>query len=168
MSTSPAALCELCVTGISRRKPCPGCHPRAPWGCAAGGCWMLSWQNGLQKFWGFFCQKSPHEPDMNTLELPAKLGDSEKLVALSVWDSPSTSVVWTGNLKPWITAPSARAKQTQKQSSLPSQAVTVSFAGPPACMCTSPSLLKETGDEVQSAGEGSKLLKADLTDLVPE
>lgn len=73
MSTYLAALCELGGTGISRRLPWL-CHLCAPQGCSAGGCWMLSWEAGLQRFC-FFCQKSPHEPDMNTVELPAKHGD---------------------------------------------------------------------------------------------
>lgn len=42
MSTSLAALCQLCWTDVSSRRLCPGCHPCAPQGCSAGGCRMLS------------------------------------------------------------------------------------------------------------------------------
>lgn len=44
--------------------------------------------------------------------------------------------------------------QTQKQRSLTPQAVTISLAGPPACILHLPSPAK--GDEVQPAGEGTK------------
>lgn len=83
MSTYLAALCELGGTGISRRL-CPGSVTRVLLGAALqedAGC-----SPGRLDYRGFafFCQKSPHEPDMSTVELPAKHGDSEKPVALTM------------------------------------------------------------------------------------
>lgn len=53
-----------------------------------GGCWVLSWETGLQSVCFFFFQKSPHGPDLRALELPPEPGDSDKPVALTMLGAP--------------------------------------------------------------------------------